>query len=510
MNKPLSERSYAVLLFAVVLACYGFILSYPHIQDDWRTIRYLSTEPGLSAIMHDQLNPYGRLFFRPLSRIYHVASYRAFGLHAVGFHTLALLWLWAGSWLVSRVMREFTADLWIGRAAGICYAAATSVHMDTMLWEAGINELGAACFVLLSALLFLKGRQGAAAASWFAALMFKEAAIFLPAVLFLIAWSRKESLVRRLCPFGVALLLYVIPKSLNLAATSLPDSHPYAVRFSPAHLPASICLYLEWIADALFPYAAEAAWKNNAFAALAGHPAAIIFVCVAAALATIALAGGVEQRRRNAILLAWAVLGLALVLILPSHVYRYYLTYALPPLTVLLLLAVRGVVSRITSNPRAAVAILMSVVAIQVAAGARYFARRHHEGLDQQFRDGTNHLIARGQTVNLVWSALKQLHPTLPPGSVLIFDGVEILSFDVNNGPAVWYGDPSLHVLALDYVHRNREGDSIRTQDYAEITHLGLAGSETVRLARGTTFAFRMENRQLRDVTEDFFTSIGM
>lgn len=508
---------YGLLLLGVVVLCYARALTYPHIQDDWRLLSYLHSGPSAGELMRLIFDPSGTLFFRPLSRLYHLASHALFGLHAAGFHTFALLWLWGGSWLLARVVHAVTASGPTACAAGLLYAAATSIHMDSMLWEAGVNELAGAFFVWLSMLLFLNAHYRRAAAAWLAALLFKEAGIFLPAVL-LIAHARPgracarsgtgaRGIVRAFAPFAVALALYAIPKAANLNAARLPDEHPYRIAFLPAPFAKNAASYAKWTVDALFPYAAEAEWKNSFFDSLAARPGAVVVVFAGLA-ALLLVRRRADVRRRNAFLAAWVVLGLAPVLFLPNHVYRYYLTYSLPPLVVLFLFAARGLFARL--GPRGSSVALGLLIVTNVVFSARYFWRRDAEGLGARYSDGTNLLVKRGQTVNIVREGLLSMRPTLPPGSTLIFDGVELESFDWHHGPRVWYGDPSLVVLPLAHVRVHRKASTVETPDYGVLLRMGPAGRQTVELRRGSTFAFKLQDRRLIDVTDDFFASIGM
>lgn len=507
---------YGLLLLGVVIGCYAPVFAYPHIQDDWRLLSYLRSGPSADEVARLVFDPSGALFFRPLSRLYHIASHAVFGLHAWGFHALALLWLWGGAWLVARVARIVTGDAPTAAATGLLYAAATSVHMDSMLWEAGVNELAGAFFAWLSMLLFLRARPARAAAAWFAALLFKEAAVFVPALLLLARALRiappsppasgARGLVRAFAPFALVLVLYAVPKALNVNAARLPDDHPYRVAFGAAPLAANVASYGKWTLDALFPCAAQTERAEPLLRGAAGK--SVVTLVLVAGLATLLLApDGAAVHRRNAFLAAWIVLGLAPVLFLPNHAYRYYLTYSLPPILALFLLGARGLFSLL--GAKVSLLALLLVVAGNVFFSARSFWLRNAEGLSARFTDGTNHLIARGQTVNLVRDGLRTMHPTLPRGSVLIFDGVVLESFDWDSGPRVWYGDQTLVVLPLAHVRRHRVGTTVETLDRGRLQRMGSSGQTTVELRPGATFAFRLQGGRLVEFTDEFFGSLG-
>jgi len=139
-------------------------------------------------------------YFRPMMHLIYTFCYSLFGLSAWGYHLVNILWHAGASTLVFFVAREVVSASKAGGESAIpagmaaLIFAAHPVHTEAVSWIAGVMDLSCAFFFLLSLLFYIKsgraGRPGLALSVffYFLAMLGKEPAIVLPAVLF--AWDR--------------------------------------------------------------------------------------------------------------------------------------------------------------------------------------------------------------------------------------------------------------------------------------------------------------------------------
>ncbi len=468
----------AALLLAA--AIYWPLLDYPFIQDDWIWIRWFQQHPVLETITR-LLDPTDRLFYRPLSALYKFAMYGIFGLDALPAHLGAVLLLAGAIFTLARVVTRLTADAFVGRVAGAAYGGMLSIHLETMLWMVGVNDLGAALCVLIAVDAALSGRHRTAGLMVFAALLFKEAAAFavvlVPLLMFLDPAQRARPWRGRLgllLPVLPAITLLALVRSVAKSPLGLPPSHPYV--FDAAwQVPWQLSVtYVQWVLEALLPGIAAAGWFGALFSWLPSHPGAALaaFLAVAGALAVVTRrllappAGGEPFPAAPGVLAAWAVLGLLPVLLLRNHLYRYYLVYSIAPLLGLLVWVLTAGARR-SLGTRPARLILPVLVAIFCTAAAIQCRRLDATALTAPPMGGTNDLLRRGRTTGIVREGLARLHPDPPVGSVFVFD-FQVWSFGRESGPQSWYRRRDLEVLALEEVSADAQGltasRSFRTQ----------------------------------------------
>ena len=104
------------------------------------------------------------------------------------------------------------------------------VHTEAVTSIVGRSELFAACFFMAAWLLFRRGRVGWAAAIFFFALLSKENAIVLPAILALDLWLCPSPRGRgwfRLTPMIVAVVAYLVLRFYVLGALGIPVTAQY-------------------------------------------------------------------------------------------------------------------------------------------------------------------------------------------------------------------------------------------------------------------------------------------
>ena len=116
--------------------------------------------------------------------------------------------------------------------------------------------------------------------------------------------------------------------------------------------------------------------------------------------------------RARAFLAWWFATGLLLPLMLPNHIYRYYLIYALP-------------------------AFLSALVALLASLGRRVVRSRQPR-------------------------AALALYPVLPPRATLVFSGVDVDAFKGRLGVGLWYPDTATTVYRARDVIRDATGLRLR------------------------------------------------
>ena len=512
----LSRRTagwYAAALLAVVVAVYAPVFRYSYVQDDWIIVNFLASTPAGEALCR-LWNPADRLFFRPLSGTYYLPLVKLFGTSAVGFHAGAMLMLAFGAGLAAAAIRIITGRPRLAAAAGLLYAAAAPIHLDTMTWMVGANELFAAATLLAALILFLRGRFAAAAAVWLVSLFFKEAGLFLPLLWLsaLVPGRRLRELPRllvtRLGPFALAALIFALPKLAARSMATLPDTHPYALRILGPHVFANLACYGKWSFETLFPFLIENPTKERLVAWALKHATG---VGVAVAFSAAAMTLGLARRSRARVpqttlpppvfLTLWLGFGLLPTIFFPHHCYRYYLTYSLPPMLALFLLAARAAAGVFARRPRMRSAAAVLWVILGVGASLLFYHRRAAEGLDQRFRDGTNHLFKRGALTRMLQEEMRRLRPSLPRGCVLVFDRFDLAPVRGEALLRAGYGDPTLRAFELRRLGADEHGL------YAQLPAADAYGAplpgapdRRIPLSRESVQAFRMERDGLTEV----------
>jgi hypothetical protein len=438
----------ALLVAATALTVHGRVLRYPFIMDDWGYLdRALTIDASL--LLQQDLSPIGKTLYRPIWPLYFLFVGKVFGLNALATHVISLSLHIAASLMVVRVLTRLTGDTVIGWLSGILYASASFVHMDPLLWAAGIFESGSILLALVSIWCFLEGHMVGAAIAYAVGLLFKESVVFLPVLFVAIARFGRRSdpsapvpgpwSIRRALPIVLVIAAYSAIK-LSGRVLALPPDHPYAIRLVGPHVLQNILGYGWWSVQALFPSAAIPP---------------VVAVGVFAGLVAALVGWSIGRRRRVGLdhsstgllpLTVWLFAALSPLAILPNHRYHYYLTPALPALAGLLLLGLRAAADLVRLPRRASVALMGIVTGLSVLSSFEYFRRIDQRGTDQPYVQGTNDLVRRGATVLAVRDGLLTTHPTLPPGALLLFKGADLWALNLDSAPRLWYGDPTIRV----------------------------------------------------------------
>jgi hypothetical protein len=232
MNK---KRIHRWILFSgisvlIVVVFYPVLYSY-FVTDDLRLI-YISSPLSINSIFEFFTSTGGFFsgFYRPLVRLAFFIDYSIYHLNPTGFHVTNLLFHIANTIMVFYFTRHLTGEEIAGWVAAFIFAV-QPLHTEAVSWISGRSDLIFSFFYLLAFLCFLeyKSKEGKikvylALSSFFfiLSLLSKEAAITLPAILFLTEYflNHRESRNNRYriklweyIPFVLICVVYLIIKA---------------------------------------------------------------------------------------------------------------------------------------------------------------------------------------------------------------------------------------------------------------------------------------------------------
>jgi hypothetical protein len=231
----------AAALIGIVLFAYLPDLGHGFIRDDFRWIREGRSE-SLSQLADLFTTNVG--FYRPLVSVSFAADHAVWGLQPLGYGLTNLGLLLADGGLLFALARR------LGLTAGASLLAAAAFLLNfhgvnmAVLWISGRTSLLALLFALGSVHTMLRGYGLWAGLLCLAALLSKEEALGLPAVLTIFLWLDKRR-PRDAWPLWVAVLLYAVLRASSGAFT--PDTAPdyYRFSFDPALLLRNVAEYAD-------------------------------------------------------------------------------------------------------------------------------------------------------------------------------------------------------------------------------------------------------------------------
>ncbi len=456
----------ALVLSALLLGAYSGAFDFPFALDDWGKMNGFDAAGGWTGILQVCFDPRGRLFYRPLSHFSAALLHAGWPDQPAAYHVYNLFLLGVAAALAGAVSHALTGRRALGVGVAVLYAAATPIHLDTQLWMVGLNDLSVAVLTFAALLLHLRGRPLPAALCWGAALLFKEAAIYLPfvaAAASLIRLDRPPPAVRALAwrtwgPYAAVCVVYALLKLAGQSPTELAETHPYALSIAPESFATRLGYYVRWTTYAACPALASSDGWLHLASRLFGHPALLTLLLTGGLLGTLVLARLRDVHRLRATALAWwwLVAALAPVAPLANHAYRYYLLTALPAALLLALQVLEAALRPLASRrPRVAQVTFALLLTLAAGSGITYARARLGEGLDQRFVEGTNELVRRGTATRLVAEQLPRLIPHPLAGGVIVFERLDVYGFGPGQGVRRWYRDPSLQAFHADQVERN-------------------------------------------------------
>lgn len=167
-------------------------------------------------------------YYRPLFELWLLIQYSLFGLHPWAWHLTTVAVHLGVVGLAYLVLKRVAGDRVTAAMATVLFAVHPT-HIETVAWISGITDSLCALFALGSVLAYLRSREernafwlAGSVCLYVAAMMSKETAIVVPAMLlaydWLIAGERKAvEMARRMAPFAVAGIAYLIVRHYVLA-----------------------------------------------------------------------------------------------------------------------------------------------------------------------------------------------------------------------------------------------------------------------------------------------------
>jgi tetratricopeptide (TPR) repeat protein len=318
------------LVLALALLCYAQTAVYQFVWDDSEQIVANSRIRSFShlgeAFQENFWAFYGASaqshYYRPLQTVTYMIGYAFGGLSPVPYHWLNILLHMMSSlallWLAWELFRDEKIALW----AGLLFAA-HPMHTESVAWAAGVTDVGCGLFYFVSLASWLRSNRSGQSWRWLsglaflAALLFKEMALTLPAVVIGLQyvqdkdtgnrkWSRRFA---SWSPLVLALAIYVALR-IHALGSFAPQPTPLPLRFWDRMLTVAYLLGL-YVTKLFLPVSQNAYRLFEPFSRLA--PAhwipALVTLSVFVGMAVIC--------RRNLKLLivaGWALIALAPVL----------------------------------------------------------------------------------------------------------------------------------------------------------------------------------------------------
>lgn len=230
----------AVLFTAGVVALYAGALGTGFLNDDYLFLEDASRGPwaaGRGALAN---------YFRPLSRQLWFGTIAPLSGHdPLVFHLANLAVFLAAAALLYDLLRAFAPRA--GALAGLVYFAVLPLQRVNLTWISCCQDLLALAGTLGAFALFRRGRDRLALLAFLAAVLAKESALPLPALLFAWDWRiagrRPAAALRRVAPFALPLAVWAAGE-LALRANA---PAPAVLRFGPleflaawTHLPQAL------------------------------------------------------------------------------------------------------------------------------------------------------------------------------------------------------------------------------------------------------------------------------
>lgn len=321
-----SSRTKLLIVLAIVLitaaVAYGPSLSGEFVWDDRPLIvenRFVHGFSGLGTLLTssfwqtDDGNDRFRSFFRPLVSASYSLDNAVWGLRPFGFRLTNLILHGLCCLLVLRLAQREGSSVAAAAAAAALFAV-HPVHVESVAWISGRTDLLCAAFAL-GAFALRKASRAGSAALFLLALLSKEMAATLPALIALDVLAspgplgpRARAAARAAFPYVVVLVVFLV-----LRHNALGDPSDAMERLSPVAFVSTAAFVLaRYAALLLMPVGLDAHYPYRPIEA-AGSAVVLISLLM---LVTIAFALYVawKRNRRVAFAIAWILVSLLPVL----------------------------------------------------------------------------------------------------------------------------------------------------------------------------------------------------
>jgi hypothetical protein len=391
-------------------------------------------------------------WYRPWAREVHFWSL----LRTVGPDPLAFRLVNVALWVYGLgVYAAIVSRLASRRVAAVATLGVATLALwgTPLLWISGSQDLWMLAFLLTSYWLFMTGRALLALPLFVLALLSKETAGVLPALLvahlLLVERVKLSSTLRRTLPFWGALLLWVILHPTlhirilgRMASTAELENRP-----------AFLVIVGKSLAACLNLHRSVRPQEMNAILVGAVIASALLVGTgvLVAARRHAALAPGSRPRAVAWLAGAWSVIGLVPVLLPSIGWHAYYVCLGG-------LGAWLGIALWLQARPWLAAALLVSLALLRGA---------HAYTLSSDWGDET-YILRAGSALEAIRGELERQYPSLPPHSRVYFASIPShIGLIAGESPAlrVWYRDPTLQAGYYSY-YRPRQAGAPGGRDY--------------------------------------------
>jgi protein O-mannosyl-transferase len=296
-------------------------------SDFWGNVN----RPGNSHISH----------YRPLALLAYSALLRVFDADPVAIHGADLFLHALATSAFFFLLSGLNFDRRVCRVAALLFAI-HPLHVEAVGWISGMSETLAAAMVLASLAFYVHGKRAASFLFAAGAMLTKESALVIPALIFVLEWWRNDPSASRwrksiwaAAMYVPLAIIYLVLRALVIPPTppgQLEASFAAGYRFIPAVAgryfallffpwPMSLCYDLHSWTIPVLGFAIVAAWIAIVWKAtslrrqlLLAGALAIIFLSVPVATSPLMLAGLEVQDRYAYLATTGACLALAVVL----------------------------------------------------------------------------------------------------------------------------------------------------------------------------------------------------
>ena len=197
-----SEKHFVWMILLVTAITYAGAIRFDFVYDDFPQIVH---NPFIRAWHYvpqyfvssvwKQISPLipGN-YYRPLFLLWMRVNYSIFADHSLGWHLAAVLMHLLVTWLTYLLVRKMTGQFTTAWLAALIFGV-HPIHHEVVAWVSGTTESLFAILFLLAFLAYLESREGAntfwmtlSCALYALALLSKETAIILPALVFAHGW----------------------------------------------------------------------------------------------------------------------------------------------------------------------------------------------------------------------------------------------------------------------------------------------------------------------------------
>jgi len=499
LRKIFSNNISMLILFVIVsYTTFYKSIFFTFIHDDWGFLERMHNTPFLDFIR--QFVDAKRSLIRIILPVYDWIIYKAFGLNPVVPHIFALFLNSLNAFLVFMLSDYIMKDRFSAFAVGFMYASAV-IHSESVSWALHPPDELCMVFFLLSFLFYIKERYVVSTIFFITSLFTKEAAVFLPIVLFFynfyftdegksLAGKIKTCFWRAKYHFAV-LVIFLLVRFLISPNADLPDTHPYKIKLFGIHLIENALSYLKYILAEIIP---ASLYYGRNLLELSFIQELLLVVTVMAIFSALILLRKPSGINWKLILFCILFLGAGLgpVIFLPNHNYEYYLTLPSVSFLILIVYFIQKFLELIgLSSNRQKVLLVCYLVFHFILSSINY----NYIYAEQSSPAQQNKMSYK------LYKYMMKNYPVLSRGSIVVIKGINIFSINRSSALRIWYQDDSLEVYDFsDVVFEDGQ--------YFIVNPILTQGDERVdfkrKLEKGKTVILDYRDHNYIDVTGDY------